>query len=326
MCRIVVDIYGADAGPEIVVKGVAKALKQGISFFPILVGDPAVIKAGMADISPAHYEIIATDRFITNNDPPTCIFGGMDDSSMAMAYGRLKEDEQCRAMLSAGNTGALLVGSIFRLGLLPGLKFPALCSALPYGDGKLVCLVDCGANVECTSGDLVRFARMGNVLAKTYCGIENPRVGLMNVGREAQKGTTLTKETYEKLQALPLNFIGNLEGSDLLNGYADVIVTDGFCGNILLKNAEAVGKAALAIVERVAADADPALLEKLRESLIGAFDFNAQGGATFLGTKKTVVKMHGCADENTVVSSVLQILRLEAADFASAMACEMKTK
>ncbi len=325
MRKIVVDIYGADAGPEVLVMGVAAALKQGISFSPVLVGQAALIQQIMDGecISRDLYEILDTDRFITNNDPPTCIFGGMDDSSMAMAYDRLKSDDRCDALLSAGNTGALLVGSIFRLGLLQGLKFPALASALPAQNGKLVCLVDCGANVECSSGDLVRFARMGNVFSKTYCGIENPRVGLMNVGREAQKGTALTRETYEKLQALPMNFIGNLEGSDLLNGYADVVVTDGFSGNLLLKNAEAVGKAALAIAEQVMQDADPELLAKLRARLTEAFDFNAQGAATFLGTKKTVVKMHGCADINTVVTSILQILRLENAGFAQAMKAEM---
>lgn len=325
MHKIVVDIYGADAGTEPILNGVAAALQKNIPFFPILVGDKALIQEKMdqAQISGEKYEIIDTNRFITNNDPPTCIFGGMDDSSMAMAYARLKEDDSCSAMLSAGNTGALLVGSIFRLGLLPGLKFPALASALPAPEGKLVCLVDCGANVECTAADLVRFARMGNVLAKTYCAIENPRVGLMNVGREAQKGTALTKEAYEKIQALDLNFIGNLEGGDLLNGYADVVVADGFSGNLLLKNAEAIGKAALAKVEEVMADADPALLSKIRAELIGAFDFNSQGAAMFLGTKKTVVKMHGCANEETTVTSILQILRMENAGFAHAMAQEM---
>lgn len=328
MKKIVVDIYGADAGPEVIITGVAAALKQGVSFFPVLVGQASLIRQMLdqAQIAPAQYEILDTDRFITNNDPPTCIFGGMDDSSMAMAYDRLKNDAQCDALLSAGNTGALLVGSIFRLGLLQGLKFPALASALPTPDGKLVCLVDCGANVECSSSDLVRFARMGNVFSKAYCGIENPRVGLMNVGREAQKGNTLTRETYEKLQALPLNFIGNLEGSDLLTGYADVVVTDGFSGNLLLKNAEAVGKAALAIVEQVAANADPVLLATLRTRLTEAFDFNAQGAATFLGTKKTVVKMHGCADVSTVVTSIMQILRLENAGFAQAMKEEMAAR
>lgn len=325
MKKIVVDIYGADAGIEPVVKGVAKALNQGVAFFPILVGEEALITPMMeqAGIAADRYEIVDTNQHITNDDPPTCIFGGRDDSSMALAYGRLKIDADCCGMLSAGSTGALLVGSICRLGLLPGLKFPALGSGLPCGVGKLVCLVDCGANIECTASDLARFAKMGSVFAQSFCGIDAPRVGLMSVGREAQKGTALTREAYEKISQLPINFVGNLEGSDLVSGYADVVVTDGFAGNILLKSTEAAGKAAMAIVQQVGRDADPELMARIQQALWKTFDFNSQGAATFLGTRKTVVKMHGCANEDTTVSSIEQILSLENAGFTAAMAAAM---
>ncbi len=325
MRKIVVDIYGADAGIEPVVNGVAKALNSGMEFFPVLVGEAVRVTVLMdaAGIAADRYETIDTDQFIGQDEPPHCIFGGRDDSSMAMAYAKLKSDADCVAMLSAGSTGALLVGSICRLGLLPGLKFPALASALPCGVDNLVCLVDCGANMDCTADDLVRFAKMGNVFCRSVCGIQSPRVGLMSVGREPQKGNTLTKEAFEKISALPINFIGNLEGSDLVSGYADVIVSDGFAGNILLKNAEAVGKRAMAIVETVGANADPELIARIKQALWETFDFNAQGAATFLGPKKTVVKMHGCANEDTTVASIEQILRLEKADFASAIAAVM---
>lgn len=324
MKKIVVDIYGADAGTDPVINGVAKALSQNIPFFPVMVGDAALITAGMdrAGIAPDRYEIIHTDKFIAPTDPPNCIFGGRDDSSMAMAYGRLKADADCCALLSAGSTGALLVGAMCRLGLLPGLKFPALLSALPCSGENLLCLVDCGANVDCTAADLARFAIMGNVFCKSYCGIESPRVGLMNVGRENGKGNTLMRDAFDRIRQLDLNFVGNLEGSDMVSGYADVIVTDGFSGNLLLKNTEAAGKAALAIVEKLTDDG--ALLQKLRTALLETFDFNSRGAATFLGTKKLVVKMHGCANEDTTVSSILQILRLEAADFSDALCAAMK--
>ena len=196
-------------------------------------------------IDPSRYEIVDAEKYIRNSDPPTCVFGGCDDTSMVMAYQRLKQDSDCSALLSAGNTGALLVGSICRLGLLPGLKFPALISALPCNGENLLCLVDCGANTECTANDLTLFARMGNVFAQSYCGIAAPRVGLMSVGREAEKGTPLIRQAHEQISALGLNFVGNVEGSDLVSGYADVIVTDGFSGNLLLKCAESVGKAAI---------------------------------------------------------------------------------
>ncbi len=319
MKKIIVDIYGADAGPTVVISGVAKAINE-CDIFPVLVGDSALILEEMNsyDISQDRYEIIHTTDFITNNEPATCIFGGRDESSIALAYKRLKEDSECIALLSAGNTGALLVGSICRLGLLPSIKFPSLCSALPCADDKLICLVDCGAVIDCTANDFVRFAKMGNVFSKCYCGIENPRVGIMSVGREDTKGSALTLEAFDKLKELDINFIGNLEGSDMVSGYADVIVTDGFSGNILLKNTEAVGKKALEIVERIGCD-NPQVLEKIKTAILDSFDFNSRGAATFLGTKKLVVKMHGCATADTTVASIEQILRLHNADFSAEM-------
>ena len=321
MRKIVVDIYGADAGIQPVVLGTAKAIREGVDFFPILVGEATQIHRLMAEagISPDAYEVMDTDKFITNNDPPTCIFGGMDDSSMAMAYSRLKKDADCCGMLSAGSTGALLVGSICRLGLLPGLKFPALASPLPCGVENLVCLVDCGASLDCTANDLARFAKMGVVLAQSFCGIESPRVGLLSVGREEGKGTELTRQAYQKIKELPLNFVGNLEGSDLVSGFADVVVADGFSGNVLLKSTEAAGKIAMDIARKIGAD-DPELTEKICHAIWKKFDFNSQGAAVFLGPKKIITKMHGCANEDTTVASIKQILKMDAAGFSSAMA------
>lgn len=318
MSRIVVDIYGADAGPTPILEGVARAIKTGTACNPILVGQECLITTFMDDccIDKSMYEIMDTDQFIAPCDPPNCIFGGRDDSSMAMAYGRLKGDSDCCAMLSAGNTGALLVGAMCRLGLVPKLKFPALLSALPCAGEKLICLVDCGANMDCKASDLVRFAVMGDVFCRSYCGTAQPKVGLMNVGTEPGKGNALAREVYDRLCQTDLNFVGNLEGSDMVTGKADVIVCDGFCGNVLLKNTEAAGKAALTIVEKVGAGMDPAILEAVRMAVLKAFDFNAQGAAVFLGTQKTVVKMHGCATADTTVSSIEQILKLEQAGFS----------
>lgn len=325
MINIVVDVYGADAGIEPVVCGVAQALCQGAQIFPVLVGPADRVDELMRQngVEQNRYRVVDAQDYIGANEAPTCIFGQRDQSSMAIAFGILKKEEDCVAMLSAGNTGALLVGSICRLGLLQGLKFPALCSALPCASEQLLCLVDCGANMDCTAADLARFARMGNVFAKCYCGIESPRVGLMNVGREEHKGTKLSREAYDAIAQLPLRFVGNLEGSDIVSGYADVVVCDGFSGNILLKSTEAAGKAAL---QRVLS-CDAGLTEEQKrivtEAVSEAFEFNARGAATFLGPKKTVVKMHGCANQQTVVASIAQIERLTAADFADEMAREM---
>ncbi len=320
MTKIVVDTLGGDAGYEPIVIGVADALALGLLFFPILVGPGNAIRSIMEQrgVAPSCYEIVDADAYIRNEDAPTCVFGGCEDTTMVRAYSRLKTDDFCGAMLSAGNTGALLVGSICRLGLLPGLKFPALLSALPCNGENLLCLVDCGANVECTAEDLVRFAKMGDAFAKCYCGIDRPRVGLMSVGREKQKGTALLRQAYEDISRQDLNFVGNVEGSDLVSDYVDVIVTDGFSGNLLLKCAESVGKAAAKIVERYSAGAPE--MEKCRQAILETFDFNSRGAATFLGPRKTVVKMHGQANAATVVASVKQVLRLENAGFSQAVA------
>ena len=317
MQKIVVDIYGADSGPAVVLGGVAKAIKQG-EIFPVLVGDSTLITESMTalGIADSQYEIIHTTDYITNNEPATVIFGGRDESTIALSYKRLKEDDDTIAFLSAGPTGALLVGSICRLGLLPRLKTPLLCSALPCADESLVTLLDCGAVIDCTANDLVRFAKMGSVFSKCYCGIENPRVGLMSVGREDAKGSRLTIEAFSKLKELDINFIGNIEGSDMVSGYADVVVADGFLGNVLLKNTEAAGKKAIEIIESLdVLSADT--MDIIKTALLSKFDFNSRGAATFLGTKKPVVKMHGCANEDTVVASIEQILRLSKNDFST---------
>lgn len=323
MKKIVIDIYGADAGIEPVVSGAAKALKMGIDFFPVLVGKQEEIDSLMQKegIGKEAYEVINTDKFISNSEPPTVIFGGRDDSSLALSYEKLKSDSEAIALLSPGNTGAILVGSICRLGLLKGLKFPALASALPCaGEGKpLVCLVDCGANIDPTADDLVRFSKMGSVFAQSYIGVENARVGLMSVGREKEKGNNLTKEAYAKIKELPINFIGNLEGSDLVSGYADVVVCDGFAGNLLLKCTEAAGKKALSVIEELGLDLGKENLSKIRNAIFKTFDFNSQGAATFLGPRKIVVKMHGCANIDTTVASIEQILRLDSASFCENM-------
>ena len=319
MEKIVVDTYGADLGEKVIIAGVAKAVKL-YGIFPVLVGNSQTVSEIMSanGVFEDKYEIIHTTDYITNNEPASSIFRGRDESSVALGYKRLKEDENAVAFLSAGSTGALLVGSVCRLGLLPSIKFPSLCSALPCANESLLTLVDCGALVDCSSTDLVNFAKMGNVFSKCYCGIESPRVGLMSVGREDAKGNKLTLEAFAKLKETNLNFIGNLEGSDMVSGYADVIVADGFSGNLLLKNTEASGKKALEIIESFKDEA-PELVEKMKAKITEKFDFNSRGAATFLGTQKTVVKMHGMANEETVISSIAQILRLNKADFSKEM-------
>ena len=311
---------GSDFGFEPIVKGSLKALKEidDISF--VFVGNKDDINAlvSKADVDTDRIEIIHTTEFVADDDLPTCIFRAGDDKSMAIALETLKKDDEIVGMISSGNTGALLVGTICRLGLTPGLKAPALATALPCKKDGLVCLVDCGANVECSPEDLKRFALMGNAFMQSLTGNENPKIALMSVGKTRHKGTALVKSAYELIEQLPINFIGNIEGNDMINSEADVIVTDGFTGNALLKNAEACGMAAISIVEENVSD--PAIKELLKEKLHSFFAFNDLGGATFLGTKKTVVKMHGCANADTAYSCVSLVLELNKRNFSEKIA------
>lgn len=319
MKKIIIDIHGADAGIVPIVEGVADTLRTFDELNLVLVGDTqsarTVLSGCGADLS--RVEFIDADDFISNDDPANCVFGGRDGSSMVKALLRLKEDDDCFAMLSAGSTGPLLVGSIFRLGLIGGLRRPALSCALPTKSGKLVCLADCGANLECPPKELVLYALMGDAFMKCMCGLDAPRIGLLSVGRERGKGTSNIIEAYELIEKAPVNFIGNVEGSDLNRDVADVIVSEGFAGNIMLKCAEASGLCATEIAACIAdKNGCPDTVKEITSTLEDVFDFNRKGGATFLGTAKTVIKMHGCATRETVVACCAQALRLENAGFS----------
>ncbi len=317
MKKIVLDIYGADCGAEKIVKGAALALKEFEGFKIVFVGDRELCKDILngLQIDPFRTEFIDTSDYITNDEPASCVFGGRDESSLVKALLKLREDDDCFALLSAGSTGAILVGTICRLGLLSGLKRPALSSALPVRGGGRVCLADCGANLECSPSELALYALMGDAFMKCMCNLASPRIGLLSVGKERGKGTKTLTEAYELISALPVNFIGNVEGGDLNTDIVDVIVSEGLAGNILLKCAEMSGICAKEVAGEVISSHDEQLKNKVYSALDDVFDFNGRGGATFLGTKKTVIKMHGCATEQTVVACCEQALRLEKADF-----------
>ena len=309
MKKIIIDLLGADNGPEELLRGAVKAAEKNSSLGFVLVGDEPSARAFLereGGNAPSFEFIQATD-YITNHEPAMAIFKGRDDCSTAKALDVLKSAEEAIGLLGAGNTGAMLVGSIFRLGLNAGLKSPALSTMLPNLKGSMTTLVDCGANVNIDAVNLVDFAKLGSEFVKRMFDIEAPRVALLNVGREEGKGSPLYAEAYGLLKTAgengEINFIGNAEGYDIITGYADVVVCDGFAGNIVLKLTEAVGKTALSIVEE---KVDKETSDKLKD----LFVFNERGGATFLGTKKPVIKMHGCANADTVVACTEQLLKV----------------
>ena len=316
MKKVVIDIYGADKGPEPIIKGALNALEVFPDLGVVFVGERKIIEAFVKENE--RVEIIETYDFISNDENPQVIFSGREQSSMVLSFSRLKKDDDCIGMVRPGSTGALFIGTIRHLGLIKGLRAPALSSDLPLYNGDLMCLVDCGANISCTPHDLVRFALMGNAFKECMKQGCKPKVALLSVGREAGKGNDLIKEAHALLKELPINFIGNMEGSDFATGYADVVVADGFAGNIVLKCAESTGLVARGVVRELAGRSgreDDPLIKEIEKHLTLSFDYNSRGGATFLGTEKTVIKMHGCAVEATVVACIDQLLRLEAAGF-----------
>lgn len=317
MEKIILDLYGADCGAQTLARGAAEALHGDKTLRLVLVGDERLVRAELADCDPARWECLHTTRYVTNHDKPTEILHEKDDTSLVMALRRLKQDPECGGLLCAGNTGALLVGAIFLLGLQSGLKQPALATALNLAGEKYVCLVDCGATLECRPKELERFALMGDAFMRCMGGLEAPRVGLLSVGREPGKGTDTTREAYARLSELPIRFVGNIEGGDVCADAADVVVCDGFAGNVLLKNIEATGKLAVSLLSRWGADTVP---EGLRQRLYHYFDFNSRGGAVFLGTAKPVIKLHGAAGAQTVISALAQMQRLLAAGFSQRLA------
>ncbi len=314
MKKIIVDTLGGDNGCEPIIRGSLRVLKELPDIGIILVGDESEITGYLSDVDSDRTEIIHTQQFVADSDLPTKVFKDAEDTSMVMAMKRLKNDSEAVGMVSAGNTGAQLVGSICKVGLIPGLLAPALATALPCKKDGLVCLVDCGANTECSAEDLKRYALMGNTFMQSLTGNPSPKVAMMSVGPSRHKGNALTKEAYGLIEKLPLNFIGNIEGSDLVNSQADVVVTDGFTGNVLLKNTEAAGLAAIEIIDEMGKNLPG--WQEIRNRLHGMFAFNDLGGATFLGARKTMVKMHGCANEDTAYACVKLVLDLESRNFS----------
>jgi len=321
MKKIVIDTYGADAGIAPIVDGAISVLENYPDIAVILTGNKAEIEKIIGNNAIDRLSILHTEDVIKSTDAPNVIVGD-NHSSMALALDTLKNDDECAGLLSAGNTGALLVGSIFRLGLVKGLRVPALSSGIPTAFGTFTCLVDCGANLNCTAKDFALYALMGDAFLKSLYPDRIPRVGILSVGRESTKGNAVIQKAHPILEKLPINFIGNVEGCDLSLANADVIVSDGFNGNIMLKCVEATGKAAMKLVDDMASlhPENKELLSELRENMSKIFDLNLRGGATFLGTKKPVIKMHGIATAQTVLSCVDQLIRIDRAGFSQKVA------
>jgi len=312
---IAVDAMGGDNAPFEIVKGCVLSSKEHKNIKIILVGRREDVQKELDkyEYDKLKIEIVNADEVIATNEAPTSAIKNKKNSSMVVGLNLLKSG-QASAFISAGNTGALLTGAVTIIKRIKGVERPALGTLMPMENGKSALLIDAGANVDAKPSFLVQFAKMGSIYMENVLGVENPRVGLINIGAEKEKGNSLTKETFELLEQADINFVGNIEARDLFLGNVDVMVCDAFVGNVVLKFAEGFVKSIFRIVKR---ELLSGFLSKLGAALsAGAFkrlkkyfDYSKVGGAPFIGLSGLVVKAHGNSMEKDIAGAVNQCIK-----------------
>ncbi|MBQ9104101.1 MAG: phosphate acyltransferase PlsX [Clostridia bacterium] len=313
MNKIIIDAFGGDNAPEQIIEGTLLALEENKNFIAVFCGDEDKIKEILSTKSydKTRVEILDAKEVITCEEEPTVAIRTKPNSSICVAFKELKENPEMKAFVSAGSTGAVLVGATLKLGRIKGVNRPALCPVLPTKiDGKQVLLMDSGANADCKPINLCQFALMGSAYAEIM-GIKNPKVALLSNGTEDEKGNMLNHEVFPILKEMKeINFVGNIEGRDILTGEYDVIVADGFSGNVALKSMEGainvlfgeIKGCLKGFVGKLAGLLIKSRLKKVKKKL----DYNNQGGALFLGVEKPVVKAHGASKSKAFKNAVLQ--------------------
>ncbi len=319
--RIALDAMGGDNAPSEIVKGACLALQERNDIEVIFCGDEGRIKAeleaqGFSGVS--GYSIVHTTQEIEMAEPPVDAIRTKKDSSMVVGLNLVKKGE-ADAFVSAGNSGAVLAGGTLLVGRIKGIERPPLAPLIPTENGVAL-LLDCGANVDARASHLVQFAQMGSVYMEHVAGVKNPRVAIVNIGAEEEKGNALVKETYPLLKQLTnINFIGSIEARDIPKGAADVIVCEAFVGNVILKLYEGLGSTLISMIKKGlksspvstvgAALAKPALKKTLK-----SFDTSEYGGAPLLGCKGLVVKTHGSSKAVEIKNTVLQCVTFKEQD------------
>lgn len=324
--KIIIDAMGGDNAPDAIVKGAVDAQREfGVDI--VLVGREAEVKRCLADCGAEageHLAVQNADEVIDMHDDPSMAVRQKKQSSMAVALDLLHAGEG-DAVISAGSTGALLTGATLKVKRIRGIRRAAMAPVLPNG-GKGTVLIDCGANVDCTPEYLLQFGYMGSFYSSKVLGVENPRVGLLSNGSEDTKGTALCKEAHALLreagEAGRLNFIGNVEGTDVFAGKADVIVADGFSGNIMLKTAEGTIKFLMknikgCLTASFSAKLGALLVKKNLGKLKKMMDVSEVGGTAFLGIQRPVIKAHGSSDARAVRSAVKQAIAFVQSGFTA---------
>lgn len=324
--RIAIDAMGGDFAPQANVEGALQAAAEWSDVEIVLVGDTARIEPLLHTRLP-NVQLYHADEAIAADDEPVKAVRRKKNASMVVA-GRLVKDKSVEAMISAGNTGALLVTGTLIVGRMNGIDRPALAPVLPTMDGRGVIALDMGANMDADPQNLLQYAIMGSIYREKVHGVARPRVGLLNVGTEEAKGNELTKAAYSLLQEAPIHFVGNVEARDVLNAACDVIVCDGFAGNILLKAMEGAASAIFSVLKeeftrtaftKLAA----AVLKPRLKSLVKKLDYTEHGAAPLLGLDGLVLKGHGSSDAHAIKNAVRQARIAVKANLVQAISAEI---
>lgn len=330
MIKIVIDVFSGD-NPRELIKGAADAVGMFPDVHIVMPGDPEYLENELAAYAfdRSRLEILPAREIIGNDESPTAAMRQKKDSTLVRGANLLKNDPEVGGMISAGSTGAILCCGIFIVGRLRGVDRPALAPILPTSGGGNVCLVDCGANADCRPQWLAQFALLGTGVMKSVCGVENPRVALVSVGVEDHKGSTLTHEAANLIRRMPVDFVGNMEAREALSGDYDVLVCDGFVGNVLLKSIEGTARLfadslAAAVRRNAPAGADTAFVDKSVEEVMEKLDYNSRGGAWLLGCNKPILKIHGAANVRTVPHAVELMRSMILADMVGGIAEKLK--
>lgn len=307
--KITLDAMGGDNAPKAQVLGAMKAVEAFSDVEITLIGNEAEISPYLTKNE--RIRVIHTEEKILSTDEPVRAVRRKKNASMVLAA-RQVADGEADACISSGNTGALMAAGLFVVGRIEGIERPALSPTLPTIDGKGFVFLDVGANAEAKPEHLLQFAIMGSVYAQKVRGIEKPRVGLLNIGTEEKKGNELTKQAFTLLQeSSDITFVGNVEARDLLNGPADVVVTDGFTGNMVLKTLEGTAMSVFsmlktALMSNMKSKIAAALVKPELKGIKNQMDYSEYGGAGLFGLKAPVIKAHGSSDANAVYNAIRQ--------------------
>lgn len=312
MMKIAIDGMGGDNAPQAVVDGVVQALKEYADIEMYITGPQDQIEAELSkyDYPKDRVKVIDAKEVISTNEHPVMALRRKKDSSIVKALNLVKSGE-CEGVISAGSTGAFLAGCTLIVGRIKGVERPALSPIMPGRYGKFM-VVDSGANVDCKPQYLVQFAKMGKIYYESVFGTKNTSVGLVNIGVEEEKGNELTKATYQLLKEEDFNFVGNVEPRDVPKGEVNVLVTDGFVGNTVLKMYEGSASAILGMIKdaiyssSVISKMGALLLKPVIKNLMVKFDYKEVGGAPFLGVNGICIKAHGSSDGKAFKNAIRQ--------------------